>query len=106
MLMGLSFFLIIKLSKVFNESISCYYVMEKLMANIFEREGIIHFEFVLILCLVRWKDKKLNKKNSDSQYSRSRNKGLMGLKEVLAGIQFEKMTTIFYQCCSHLTNVI
>lgn len=57
-LMGLSFFLFIKLSKVYSESMSYYYIMEKLMGQIFEREGIIHFEFVLILCLVRWRDSK------------------------------------------------
>ena len=58
MLMGLSFFLFVKLSKIFTENVNYYYIMEKLMGQIFEKVGIIHFEFVIFLCLMKWRERK------------------------------------------------
>lgn len=46
---------------------------------------------------------RLRKKNKS--YSGSAYKGLLGIKEVLVGVQFDKMSEIFYKCCTHVNKV-
>jgi len=93
LLMGLSYFLFVKLSKLFSENLNLYYIMEKMMAIIFDQAPIVHFEFVIFLSLMKfYEEGTLTNKHK-------------GIVNILSDLKLERMSEIFYRCCSHIVGV-
>lgn len=93
MLMGLSFFLFAKLSRVFSEDLNKYYIMEKLMGQIFENSPIVHFEFIALLSMMKFHEK-------DPKAVRA-----VGTTYILTDLKLERMGEIFFRCCSHIVGI-
>jgi hypothetical protein len=53
-LKGVSFFLFGKINQVFSQNVNNYYIMERIIGQIFEKSRILHLEFLLILSLMTW----------------------------------------------------
>lgn len=53
-LRGVSFYLFGKISQVYSQNVGHYYVMERIMGQLFEKCKMLHLDFVLILTLINW----------------------------------------------------
>lgn len=93
MLMGLSYFLFAKLSRIFTENLNYYYIMEKMIGYIFDSAPIIHFEFIIFLSLMKMYETK------------PKSIKVQGINHILSDLKLERMGEIFYRCCSHIVGV-
>lgn len=89
-LKGVSFFLFIKVARLYSENFNMYALMEKLLGNIFKKNGMVFVEFVLFLYIL--------KKREQGHHSEE----IYKMRGVFNSLQYESLSEIFRRSISHV----
>lgn len=92
-LKGVGFFLFTKVARLYSENFNMYALMEKLLGNIFKKNGIFLIEFVLFLYIL--------KKREQGHHSEE----IYKMRSVFTSLKYESLSEIFRRSISHVEDL-